>query len=320
MTSAPTGECCPACSSRHVRTLLQGSDRLYGTTDVLFSVVECAKCKLIRLYPWPSPAELPRYYPADYWFQTDQAAAARLEEFYRRTVLRDHVRFVRRALGPPSDAGLVLDVGCGGGLFPRMLREEGYRCIGMDFATQAAGVAWRRNGVPVAAGLLPDAPLAPDSLGALSMFHVLEHLYDPAEYLEAAHRLLRPGGKLIVQVPNADCWQFALFKGHWNGIDVPRHLINFKAKDLRLLLEACGFEVKRQKHFSLRDNPAGLASTIAPGLDPMARRIRKSFEGERERLGKDLLYFAIVAAAIPFTLLEAAFRAGSSVMMEARKV
>ena len=41
------------------------------------------------------------------------------------------------------------------------------------------------------------------------------------------------------------------------------------------LLDHCGFEIVRRKHFSLRDNPAGLASSLAPGLDPMARRVRK---------------------------------------------
>ena len=89
------------------------------------------------------------------------------------------------------------------------------------------------------------------------MFHVLEHLYDPASYLDAAHQLLRPDGRLIIQVPNAACWQFLLLGERWNGIDVPRHLIDFRLSDVDSLLDSCGFEVLRHKHFSLRDNPAG---------------------------------------------------------------
>ena len=92
------------------------------------------------------------------------------------------------------------------------------------------------------------------------MFHVLEHLYDPASYLDAAHQLLRPDGRLIIQVPNAACWQFLLLGERWNGIDVPRHLIDFRLRDVDTLLDSCGFEVLRHKHFSLRDNPAGLAT------------------------------------------------------------
>ena len=89
--------------------------------------------------------------------------------------------------------------------------------------------------------------------------------------------------------------------------------------DVVKLMEGCGFEVVRRKYFSLRDNPAGLASSVAPALDPMARRVRRVAERAGARLAKDLAYFALTAAALPFTLAEAAFRAGSTVMMEARK-
>jgi hypothetical protein len=151
------------------------------------------------------------------------------------------------------------------------------------------------------------------------MFHVLEHLEDPASYLRAAARLLAPKGRLVVQVPNVDCWQFLLLGESWSGVDVPRHLINFRARDLENLLSACGFEVLRRKHFSLRDNPAGLATSIAPGLDPMARRVRRTNEGSMTRLLKNTLYFGLVLAAIPFTALESVCGAGSTIMVEARK-
>jgi SAM-dependent methyltransferase len=150
------------------------------------------------------------------------------------------------------------------------------------------------------------------------MFHVLEHVYDPAEYLQRAHELLAPGGRLIVQVPNASSWQFLLMGENWNGLDVPRHLTNFRQKDLEALLEKCGFEVMARKHFSLRDNPAGLATSLAPSLDPMARRMRKIPETPKVRLAKDMAYLAMVAAAAPFAVLEATCRAGASIMIDAR--
>ena len=180
-------------------------------------------------------------------------------------------------------------------------------------------MAWERNGVPTTSAELSAAPFALGSFGAITMFHVLEHLYDPSSYLQAAHNLLQPGGKLIVQVPNAACWQFLLFGENWNGLDVPRHLVDFRARDLDALLEECGFELVRHKHFSLRDNPAGLATTMAPGLDPMARRIRGKAESDNVRLFKNSLYFALVLASIPLTALEPACSAGSTIMIEARK-
>jgi SAM-dependent methyltransferase len=320
LEAAPSDDSCPACGAAESRVLFSATDRLYQTTSRIFQVVECRQCRLIRLHPQPSPRELRQYYPPEYWFIPHATAADRLEQIYRRFVLRDHLRFVARALRDSKEEGIVLDVGCGGGLFLAMLADCGAkRVLGLDFSLDAAHAAWRRSGVPAICATLSSAPLPPSSCAAISMFHVLEHLYDPAAYLQAAHRLLRPEGRLIVQVPNAACWQFLLFGERWNGIDVPRHLINFRERDLRTLLDDCGFEVVRTKHFSLRDNPAGMATTLAPDLDPMARRVRRTSETPREKLWKDLIYLVLSAACAPFTLLEAACRAGSTIMVEARK-
>ncbi len=302
-----------------MRTLCHGSDRLYGTTTQSFLVVECGGCRLMRLYPRPAPAELQHYYPENYWYDPGAGTADRLAESWRRFVLRDHVNFVRRALEAAPPGGKVLDVGCGGGLFLREMNLPQERAFGLDFSVNAASVAWSTNGIPAACGALTRAPFRPGSFSLITMFHVLEHLYDPAAYVEAARGLLAENGRLVIQVPNAKCWQFLLFGEAWNGLDIPRHLIDFKEDDLVTLLGECGFEVVRRKHFSLRDNPAGLASTLAVGLDPMARRIRQLPEGPRLRLIKDLAYFGILLAAIPFTVLEAACGAGSTIMVEARR-
>jgi SAM-dependent methyltransferase len=300
--------------------LFSATDRLYGTTNKIFRIVECRNCRLIRLDPQPHPLELHDYYPPMYWYTSDAHTADRLEQTYRRFVLRDHLHFVQRALRESEETGLVLDVGCGGGLFLQMLAERGVKnVVGLDFSLDAANVAWRRAGVPAVCATLSTAPFAPASCAAVTMFHVLEHLYDPASYLDAAHQLLRPDGRLIIQVPNAACWQFLLMGERWNGIDVPRHLIDFRLSDVDSLLDACGFEVLRHKHFSLRDNPAGLATSLAPRLDPMARRMRQIPETPRQRLMKDLLYMMLVVGSIPFTVVEAACRAGSTIMVEARK-
>ncbi|MCC6862841.1 MAG: class I SAM-dependent methyltransferase [Bryobacterales bacterium] len=299
--------------------MFSATDRLYRTTCEVFRIVECGRCRLIRLFPQPTAAQLSQYYPRNYWFVPEQHAAGRLEEMYRRFVLRDHLRFVARAIGDAPEEGLVLDVGCGGGLFLAMLRERGRRRVaGLDFSLDAAAAAWGRHQVPVVCSTLSRPPLPPDSCSAITMFHVLEHLYDPRSYLDAARGLLRKDGRLIVQVPNAACWQFMLLGENWNGLDVPRHVYNFRDSDLEVLLDACGFEVLRRKYFSLRDNPAGLATSLLPGLDPMARRVRGGGGGPARQFLGDLLYLSLIAAALPFTVLEAACRAGSTVMMEAR--
>jgi SAM-dependent methyltransferase len=310
---------CLMCGGDRATLLFQQTDRLYGTTDRQFGVVRCGQCGLIRLDPQPSPDELRRYYPANYWFAPDASLVARLEERYRRAVLHGHVRFVERALRSSRALGPLLDVGCGGGLFLGMMRERGFRVAGLDFSCDAAALAWRLHGAPAVVADLVRAPFRAGTFGGITMSHVLEHLADPRAYLAAAHRLLEPDGRLVIFIPNAASWQFRLLGRRWNGIDVPRHLFDYRDRDMERLLADAGFEVMGRGYFSLRDNPAGLATSLAPGLDPMARRVRKVREGSAGRLVKDLAHFALVAAALPFALLEAACRAGSTVMMEARR-
>lgn len=310
---------CLICNSAAFTPLFEGSDRLYHTTQKPFSVVRCNGCGLLRLHPAPAPAELPGYYPANYWFDPGETTAGRLEEAYRRLVLRDHVAFVEGALRATTARGPLLDAGCGGGLFLGIMRQRGFRVVGLDISREAASIAYHRQQVPAVAALLENAPFAPQSVAALSMFHVLEHLYDPRAYLTIARDLLKPDGRLIVQVPNAASWQFRFLGRRWNGVDIPRHIFNFRAADLEALIRSCGFEIVRRKFFNLRDNPAGLASSLAPSMDPMARRVRGIPESAAVRLAKDLTYFGLVVASLPFAAAEAAFQAGSTIMIEARR-
>ena len=189
---------CLMCGSGEFTAIFHGSDRLYHTTTKQFSVVRCEQCGLLRLDPTPPPEELARYYPDNYWFAPDPSAASRLEEAYRRAVLRDHVRFVARALADSTANGPLLDVGCGGGLFLGMMRRRGLRVVGLDFSREAAGIAWRRQRVPALAGDLEHAPLRAGSFAGITMFHVMEHLYNPRAYLAAARELLAPDGRLVV--------------------------------------------------------------------------------------------------------------------------
>lgn len=309
-----TPEACPRCESDGYRTLFRAADRLYGTTNRQYSVVECSSCGLLRLDPFPTQAELRGFYPEDYWWDEDESAVSRLTETYRRAVLSDHVRFAKAAF---AEGGPLLDIGCGGGSFLSAMASGGYEMFGSDVSVKAAAQCRAKAGCPTVCAQLPNLPFRPGSFRNVTMYHVLEHLHDPVAAVEAVAELLPPGGRFIVQTPNAACWQLLLLGERWNGLDVPRHLINFRAEDLEELLVGCGFDVVRRKFFSLRDNPAGLATSLFPQLDPVARKLRGVKESDRTQLMKNLLYFAATVAAAPFTLLEAAGAAGSTIMIDA---
>ena len=237
-------------------------------------------------------------------------------ERYRRAVLVDHVRFVRAVVERQRAAGEwrgLLDVGCGDGSF---LEALGARpALGLDWSGEAVRAVSAR-GFPALRGQLLSAPLAEGRLSVVTMFHYLEHVTPAAEHLSAARRLLGPGGRLVVQVPNAAAWQARLLRGAWGGYDPPRHLVDYDTRTLRRTLERHGFRVRRTTHRSQRDNPTTLANSLAPALYPPARLGRTDRRPSLDGLSS-LAYLGLVLAATPPTWLEALLGRGAAVMMEA---
>src|SRR5205823_10757107 len=79
------------------------------------------------------------------------------------------------------------------------------------------------------------------SFDVITMWHSLEHVHHPMKILREAHRLLVPGGRLLVAVPNIDSLPFRWFGSAWYGLDLPRHLTHFAPWTLHLMLERAGF-------------------------------------------------------------------------------
>jgi SAM-dependent methyltransferase len=311
-----TGHCI-ICGETSGQARFVGGDERYRTTDETFTVLACSSCGMMRLSPMPTPEQIRSFYPQSYWFAPDKKGIS-LAERYRRLVLRDHVRFVVQALREYEGKGRLLDVGCGGGLFLGMMKERGWDVVGLDFSAEASEVALKSQGVHVEVGSIEQAPFAPESFTAITMFHVLEHLVDPGTSLAAARKLLKPGGKLVVQVPDAGTLGLKLFGIRWNALDIPRHLYHFRSKDLERLLEAQGFHVVRRKHFSLRDDGPGILASMFPALDPTPRNKFQN-ENPTARLLKDALALVLSVASLPFAIFSAGMGAGVTIMIEARR-
>jgi SAM-dependent methyltransferase len=150
------------------------------------------------------------------------------------------------------------------------------------------------------------------------MFHVLEHLPDPRSGLKYAGGLLRPGGTLVIQVPNIHSLQARLFGNLWYGLDVPRHVINFSPKALGLLLAEMGYDYCLVPRFSLRDNPASIASSLIPRLDPIGRRGRHADSSPLFNGFLELAYFGLFLLALPPAYLESVCGYGGTIWAYAR--
>ena len=107
---------------------------------------------------------------------------------------------------------------------------------------------------------------------AVVLWHVLEHLENPAEALERVHGWLAPGGLLLVGVPNAASLQARVGGPGWLHWDAPRHRLNLTPAGLAALLSRSGFQAIDMAHMVWEHNPAGMWMALlsrlgmAPGL------------------------------------------------------
>jgi SAM-dependent methyltransferase len=170
-------------------------------------------------------------------------------------------RFDRRRLAlvgevaqPPAQ---LLDAGAGRGRFVAAARAAGYDAFGIEPSLRGAQAA-AALGADVRRARLEDAEIERGSIDAATLWHVLEHLDDPAPALDRLHGWLRPGGGLLVGVPNLASWQARLGSGRWYHLDVPRHRIHFTPAGLYALLGRHGFQVLRAEHRLLEHNPFGM--------------------------------------------------------------
>ena len=110
---------------------------------------------------------------------------------------------------------------------------------------------------------IDDAQVAPGSVDVVTLWHVLEHLDVPALALERIGSWLRPGGGLLVGVPNLASLQARIGRERWFHLDVPRHRVHYTPAGLRALLRAHGFDVLETRHVLLEHNPFGMWQTLA---------------------------------------------------------
>jgi SAM-dependent methyltransferase len=228
------------------------------------------------------------------------------------------VRFLAAVLADQRARGIVprlLDLGCGDGSVLAALGVPA--AVGLD-GSEGAVAAARARGLAAVRGAVAAPPFRTGAFSLVTMFHVLEHVADPAEPLRAAHALLRDGGDLVVQVPNAASWQAAWLGPRWSGFDVPRHLVSYAPAALRAVLARHGFAVVREGRAFLRDDTALFASSLVPHLYPPARTGRAG-SGRAAWLA-DLGYLAVTVATLPVVLLANLRGGGATVMVQARRV
>jgi SAM-dependent methyltransferase len=221
----PETVACNLCGHDDAELLFRLRDYRLQVDDVEWSVVRCRDCGLGYLNPRPTREEVARYYPERYF----RDRASHLER-YRRLA-----RYV------PYQPGRLLDIGTARGDFLALMRERGWEVEGIESSPEAGNP----HGLTLYRSQFPDECEAPgQSFDVVTAWATFEHLHDPKGGFTTTAGLLRPGGRLVIQVPN-----LRSIHSRWaKQEDVPRHLYFFTESTLRAYGERAGLELERVEH------------------------------------------------------------------------
>lgn len=288
MAETPTGltwVSCPLCGYDDAAPYLTG--RNWG--DGVFQIVRCRHCGLLYTNPRPDSNHLGTFYPQNYYsyrphsekrsrlkrallrcgahlwlgYPTDSSGAPLLARWII-SLLTCLVKRQLLRLPPWKGGGTVLDVGCGWGEYLLLMRELGWNTIGVDLAEQAVTYARGQLGLDVRQGTVESQHFADGTFDVVTLWDVLEHLEEPGSTLTEIRRILKPGGLLLMKVPDCSSLQARWLGSIWQPWELPRHLCHFTPATVRALLEQSGFRVALLDHVS---SPANMVSNLAYYLD-----------------------------------------------------
>ena len=143
------------------------------------------------------------------------------------------------------ERGRVCEIGCGPGQIARYLRDRGVPVCGLDLSQEMVKVARRLNpDIPFERGDMLALDMPDASLAGIVSFYAIIHLRreDAARALEGMHRVLEPGGRLLVSFHGGEG---ELRREEWYGRPVSVYVTLFGREEMERYLEAAGFEVER---------------------------------------------------------------------------
>jgi len=270
---------CPFCGSS-ARRLAYGDvqDWAFYCAPGKWNYWDCSDCQALYLDPRPTAQSIDRAYST--YYTHGQRALTRIAQVFK-TALRNACylhwfgiklrprlyfpawaaplldRLAGRFIIPfglqelaQMQAGSLLDLGCGSGDFLLQAQQAGWQALGIDLDNRACEVARGKGLRVINAGVEHLAELE-EKFDCLFCSHILEHTYDPNRVLQLMKAVLKPGGKILLSLPNAQSVFRYHFNKDWRGLEAPRHLAIPAASSLKRQLEELGFEVQASLRHSI---------------------------------------------------------------------
>ena len=212
-----------------------------------FEIWECTACTCRFTQSVPGSEDIGRYYQSENYISHSDTKAGLINSLYhivRKMTLRKKKRLVTKSVGVVK--GRILDVGCGTGAFLHTMKEAGWETTGLEPDLLAREKAKELYGLILQPSHeLFNLPL--HSFDAITLWHVLEHVHSLHEYLSQLQKLLRPGGKIFIAVPNYTSYDASFDQENWAGYDVPRHLYHFSPLAMTTVLLQHEFNLEKIK-------------------------------------------------------------------------
>ena len=272
-------------------------------------LVLCARCGTGVTAAPPIVAD-PRGYG------TDRPRLARAAAPLLALFDRQRLALLREVAPAP---GRLLDAGAGRGRFVAAARAAGYDARGIEPSPGAAA----QGGPGVELGTIEDAVVEPSSLDAVALWHVLEHVDDPAAALGSVAGWLRPGSGLLIGVPNLASFQAKLGGERWFHLDLARHRTHFTPAGLRALLERTGFAVEAERHVLAEHNPFGLWQTAVNRVTRTPSWLFNALQRNAPLWSRDalvtLLALPLLPVAVVVELAAGLARRGGTIAVVARR-
>ena len=235
---------CPWCGSENAQLHLELKD-LFLTQEP-FKILECKECGLLYTTPRPNKDEIGRYYKSEEYYSHQENKEGFIPKVYEK-VKSVNLKNKYGIATEGKEKGKALDIGCGVGDFLHTMEQHGWDCTGVEPSEDAKVIAKKR----IKGQLLSSEEqenLPDSSFDIITMWHVLEHVDDIRWQIQQLHRLCKPGGRIIIALPNYKSYDGQYYKAEWAAYDVPRHLNHFNKETLIKILEESGLRhVKTEK-------------------------------------------------------------------------
>ena len=234
---------CPVCGSPHSSLKFKAKD--YTVSNEMFHIVTCDSCRLIYTNPRPAAHEAGPYYHASAYIShsdTNEGIVNKLYHAVRKFTLQSKTNWIESEKKGTKE---LLDVGCGNGHFLAAAKEKGWNINGVELDPETAARAANLTGLTIAPSLKEIDPAK--EFQVITLWHVLEHVYELDEYFQFFKSRLAKDGKLLFALPNPASFDATYFKQYWAAYDVPRHIYHFTPATIAALAEKYGFKLKSSR-------------------------------------------------------------------------